>query len=191
MIAIVLPIACLTAAAAVATYRTVFEAIETAQMRAADDFAVRTRVWYRGALRSLVVGAATIRAVSPSPDACGRIAEKALAAVSSYEAFQLRVSGRPDCIGGIDASIPPGELAAVASRLAGRAPIKLWVGTEFTIARFDHMTIARRSYLAIYSEFDEGDALLLTKPDPLDDTFDLGSSDKGMMAALLRRGGDV
>ncbi len=191
MIAIVLPIACLTAAAAVATYRTVFEAIETAQMRAADDFAVRTRVWYRGALRSLVIGAATIRAVSPPPDVCGRIAEKALASVSSYEAFQLRVSGRPDCIGGIDASIPPGELAAVASRLAGRAPIKLWVGTEFTNARYDQVTIARRSYLAIYSEFDEGDALLLTKPDPLDDTFDLGSSDKGMMAALLRRGGDV
>lgn len=191
MVAIVLPIACLTAAAAVATYRTVFEAIETAQTRAADDFAVRARVWYRGALRSLVASAATIRAVSPSPDTCGRIAEKALSAVSSYEALLLRVSGKPDCIGGLDASIPPGELAAVAGRLATRAPIKLWGGTEFTRARYDQVTIAGRSYLAIYSEFDEGDALLLTKPDPLDDTFDLGSGDSGMMGALLRRGGDV
>lgn len=191
MVAIVLPIACLTAAAAVATYRTVVDAIETSQVRAADDFAVRTRVWYRGALRSLVTSAATIRAMSPSPDACGRIAEKTISAVSGYEALLLRVSGRPDCVGGLDGSIPRGELAAVADQLARLDPIKLWGGTEFTKARYGQVAIAGRSYLAIYSRFDEGDALLLTKPDPLDDVFDLGSSDKGMMAALLRRGGEV
>ncbi|KRE21964.1 hypothetical protein ASE66_26280 [Bosea sp. Root483D1] len=191
MVAIVLPIACLTAAAAVATYRTVFEAIETSQARAADDFAVRARVWYRGALRSLVTSSTAIRAAAPPADSCERIAEKAIAAVSGYESLLLRVSGQPDCIGGLDGSIPRGELTAVANQLATRFPIKLWGGTEFTKARYDQVTIAGRSYLAIYSEFDGGDALLLTKPDPLDDTFDLGSSDKGMMAALLRRGGGV
>ena len=131
MVAIVLPIACLTAAAAVATYRTVFEAIHTSQMRAADDFAVRARVWYRGALRSLVTSATAIRAMSPPGDACERIAGKALAAVSDYEALLLRVPGRPDCLGGLDGSVPRGEIAAVADQLAMRAPIKLWVGTEF------------------------------------------------------------
>lgn len=191
MVAIVLPIACLTAAAAVATYRTVFEAIETAQARAADDFAVRARVWYRGALRSLVTSASAIRAVSPASDTCDRTAEKAVAAVSGYQALLLRVSGRPDCVGGLDGRIPANELAAVADKLAARPPIKLWGGTEFTKARYDQITLAGRSYLAIYSEFDEGDALLLTKPDPLDDVFELGSNDKGMMAALLRTGGEV
>jgi two-component sensor histidine kinase len=191
MVAIVLPIACLTAAAAVATYRTVFEAIQTAQTRAADDFAVRARVWYRGALRSLVTSASAIRAVSPASDTCDRIAEKAVAAVSGYQALLLRVSGRPDCVGGLDGRIPANELAAVADKLAARPPIKLWGGTEFTKARYDQITLAGRSYLAIYSEFDEGDALLLTKPDPLDDVFELGSNDKGMMAALLRTGGEV
>lgn len=191
MVAIVLPIACLTAAAAVATYRTVFEAIHTSQMRAADDFAVRARVWYRGALRSLVTSATAIRAMSPPGDACERIAGKALAAVSDYEALLLRVPGRPDCLGGLDGSVPRGEIAAVADQLAMRAPIKLWVGTEFTKARYDQVTVAGRSYLAIYSQFDEGDALLLTRPDPLDDVFDLGSNDKDMMAALVRKGGEV
>jgi len=191
MVAIVLPIACLTAAAAVATYRTVFEAIQTSQARAADDFAVRARVWYRGALRSLVASATAIRAVAPPADSCERIAEKAIAAVSGYEALLLRVSGQPDCVGGIGNNIAPGALAATADQLATRTPIKLWGGTEFTKARYGQVTIAGRSYLAVYSEFDEGDALLLTKPDPLDDVFELGSSDKGMMAALLRRGGEV
>ena len=191
MVAIVLPIACLTAAAAVATYRTVFEAIETSQMRAADDFAVRARVWYRGALRSLIASATTIRAVSPDSDTCNRIAEKAIAAVSGYEALLLRVPGRPDCIGAQESGIPPSELKAAANQLAAQMPVKFWGGTEFTKARYDQVTIAGRSYLAVYSELDEGNALLLTLPEPLDRTFDLGSSDKGMMAALLRRGGDV
>jgi two-component sensor histidine kinase len=191
MVAIVLPIACLTAAAAVATYRTVFGAIEASQMRAADDFAVRARVWYRGALRSLVTSAAAIRAVSPASDSCDRIAEKAIAAVSGYEALLLRVSGRPDCVGGLDGSIPRSELTAVADQLARRPTVTLWGGTEFTKARYDQVRIAGRSYLAVYSEFDEGNALLLSKPDPLDDVFDLGSNDAGMMAALLRRGGEV
>lgn len=191
MVAIVLPIACLTAAAAVATYRTVFEAIETSQMRAADDFAVRARVWYRGALRSLVTSAAAIRAVSPALDSCDRVAEKAIAAVSGYEALLLRVSGRPDCIGSLGGNIPRNELAAVADQLATRPVVRLWGGTEFTKARYDQVRIAGRSYLAIYSEFDEGNALLLSKPDPLDDVFDLGGNDTGIMAALLRRGGEV
>jgi two-component sensor histidine kinase len=191
MVAIVLPIACLTAAAAVATYRTVFEAIQTAQTRAADDFAVRTRVWYRGALRSLVASATAIRAMPPPSDTCDRIAERAIAAVSGYEALLLRVSGRPDCLGGLDGSIAHSELTAIASQLASRPPIKLWGGIEFAKARYAQVTIAGRSHLAIYTRFDEGDALLLTKPDPLDDVFDLGSSDAGMMAALVRRGGEV
>jgi two-component sensor histidine kinase len=191
MVAIVLPIACLTAAAAVATYRTVFEAIQISQARAADDFAVRARVWYRGALRSLVTSAAAIRAISPASDSCDLIAEKTIAAASGYEALLLRVSGRPDCFGRLGGGIPRSELTAVAGQLATRPPIRLWGGTEFTKARYDQVTIAGRSYLAIYSEFDEGDALLLSKPDPLDDVFDLGSNDTAMMAALIRRGGEV
>ncbi|WID94566.1 hypothetical protein QO058_17175 [Bosea vestrisii] len=188
MVAIVLPIACLTAAAAVATYRTVFEAIQTAQTRAADDFAVRTRVWYRGALRSLVASATAIRALPPPSDICDRIAEKTIAAVSGYEALLLRASGRPDCLGGLGSSIAHGEIIAIANQLATHPPIKLWGGTEFAKARYDQVAIAGRSYLAIYTQFDEGDALLLTKPDPLDDVFDLGGGDTGMMAALVRRG---
>lgn len=191
MVAIVLPIACLTAAAAVATYRTVFEAIQTSHTRAADDFAVRTRVWYRGALRSLVVSATAICAMPPASDACDRVAERAIAAVSGYEALLLRVSGRPDCLSGLGSSIAHSELTAIANQLAIRPPIKLWGSTEFAKGRYDQVSITGRSYLAIYAEFDEGDALLLTKPDPLDDVFDLGSGDAGMMAALVRRGGEV
>ena len=191
MVAIVLPIACLTAAAAVATYQTVVDAIETAQARAADDFAIRARVWYRGALRSLMTGTGAVRALEPAPEACARAADTMIATVSGYEALLLRMGGRPACVGSLEGRIPAAELTAVADRIGAGPPIRLWGGSEFARARYDQVTIAGRSYLAIHGAFDGGDALLLTKPAPLDDVFDLGSNDKGLMAALLRRGGEV
>lgn len=191
MVAIVLPIACLTAAAAFATYRTVFGAIHAAQMRTADDFAVRTRVWYRGALRSLVATSSAIRAASARTETCNDLARQAIASVTGYEALLLRGPGEADCIGRLDDRITLGELAAVADRLGSGAPIRHWGGTEFAEARYDQVTVAGRAYLAIYGKTDRGDALLLARSDPLDNVFDLGSAEPGLMAALIRRGGEV
>ena len=51
LVTIAIPIACASAFAAYATYRAAIVAIEAVQSRAVDDFAVRTRVWYRGMSR--------------------------------------------------------------------------------------------------------------------------------------------
>lgn len=59
LVAIAIPIACASAFAAYATYRAAIVAIEAAQARAVDDFAVRTRVWYRGMSRALLAFGAT------------------------------------------------------------------------------------------------------------------------------------
>jgi two-component sensor histidine kinase len=191
MVAIVLPIACLTAAAAVSTYRTVFEAIQASQQRAADDFAVRSRVWYRGALRSLVASSVGIRAAPAAAEDCARVADEMVRTVMGYEALLLRLNGRPDCIGVSDASVPRQELAAAADQLKARPAVRQWAGSEFGDARYDHVTLAGRSYLAVYSKLADGDALLLTRPTLLDNVFDLGASDAGVTAALVKRGGEV
>lgn len=191
MVAIVLPIACLTAAAAIATYRTVSAAIQTAQMRTADDFAVRTRVWYRGVLRSLVATVAAIKATPDSAAACSRIAGDAMAAVSDYEALLLRVSGQPDCAGAADDALVRGELADIARRLAAQPVVRSWVGTEFGEVRYDRVFAGGRSFLAVYAKLGDDEALLLAKPDLLDRVFDLGASDHGLVAALMKRGGEV
>lgn len=191
MVAIVLPIACLTAAASVATYRTVSGAIQTAQMRTADDFAVRTRVWYRGALRSLVATASTIAASPGAMTACSRIAGETVAAVVGYEALLLRIAGQPDCSGALDDAIPVGELARLAAELAARPAVRLWAGTEFAEARYDRVVVGGRRYLAIYSKLPGGDALLLAQLDLLDQVFDLGAGGPGLVVGLVRRGGEV
>jgi two-component system, sensor histidine kinase PdtaS len=191
MVAIVLPIAFLSAAAAVATYNTVLGSIQTAQMRAADDFAVRTRVWYRGALRSLVAGATAIQASAAHGKACDRAAESVITTVQGYHALLLRRAGQPDCFGGSELDTPREEVAAAASRLAQREPVRQWAGTEFTEARYDQVTIAGRRYLAVSARVGTGDSLLLTSPGLLDNVFDLGGGEAGMSAALVRRGGEV
>lgn len=191
MVSIVLPIACLTAAAAVATYRTVSAAIQTAQMRSADDFAVRTRVWYRGALRTLVATVATIRATPDAPAACSHMADEMVAAVTGYQALFLRVPGRPDCIGAFDDTVTPAEFAAITGRLAALPPVKLWSGFEFAEARYDRVVAGGRNHLAVYTRMGDGEALLLAKPELLDQVFDLGTGESGLTAALVRRGGEV
>lgn len=191
MVAIVLPIACLTAAAAVATYRTVSGAIQTAQTRTADDFAVRTRVWYRGALRSLVATASTIAASPDAMTACSRIAGETVAAVAGYEALFLRIAGQPDCAGALDDAIPARELARLAAELAARPAVRLWSGVEFAEARYDRVVVGGRRYLAIYSKLPGGDALLLAQLGLLDQVFDLGAGGPGLVVGLVRRGGEV
>lgn len=191
MVAIVLPIACLTAAAAVASYRTVFGAIESAQMRTADDFAVRTRVWYRGALRSLVATAATIAASPAALAACSRIAGETVAAIAGYEALFLRIAGQPDCSGAVDAAIPVRELARIAGELAARPAVRLWAGSEFAEARYDRVVVGGRTYLAVFSGLPGGYGLLLARLDLLDQVFDLGIGSPGLVAGLVRRGGEV
>jgi hypothetical protein len=68
LIAIALPIGCVTALAAATAYRTITGAIEASQIQAADDFAVRTRIWYRGALRALLSFGATVADAGLSPE---------------------------------------------------------------------------------------------------------------------------
>lgn len=191
MVAIVLPIGFLTAAAAVATYRTVSAAIQTAQLRTADDFAVRTRVWYRGVLRSLVATVAAIKATSAPAAACSRIADDTVAAVVDYEALFLRVAGQPDCIGVAGDAIARAELADIARRVAAQPVVRPWAGTEFGEARYDRVFAGGRSFLAVYARLGDDEALLLAKPELLDRVFDLGASDHGLVAALMKRGGEV
>lgn len=191
MVAIVLPIGFLTAAAAVATYRTVSAAIQTSQLRTADDFAVRTRVWYRGVLRSLVATVAAIKATSAPAAACSRIADDTVAAVVDYEALFLRVAGQPDCIGVAGDAIARAELADIARRVAAQPVVRPWAGTEFGEARYDRVFAGGRSFLAVYARLGDDETLLLAKPELLDRVFDLGASDHGLVAALMKRGGEV
>ena len=206
LVVIALPIACLTALAALTTYRTVIAAIEVSQARAADDFAVRTRVWYRGALRSLLASGAVIARMSGGDADCAATGEALLAQVRGYRAFHVLTDSGRSCAASLDAGLTAAGMAEVSARLRALPPVKVWGGAELAQVRYDYVTVAERRYLAIYARNPEAgkvsageilagkslqEALLLVDPDLLDQVFDLGEAGEGMNVALISSGGAV
>ncbi|PZN96390.1 MAG: hypothetical protein DCF30_17720 [Hyphomicrobiales bacterium] len=192
-----MPIACLTALAALTTYRTVIAAIEVSQARAADNFAVRTRVWYRGALRSLLASGAVMARTGGGGTDCAVTGSALLDQVQGYRAFQLLTAEGQACAASLDPGLTTADMAAISARMKGLPPVKVWGGgAELAQVRYDYVTLAERNYLAIYARNADAtkilqEALLLVDPSLLDQVFDLGEAGEGMNVALLSSGGTV
>jgi signal transduction histidine kinase len=193
LIAIALPIACLTAIAAITTYRTVIASIQTFQVRTADDFAVRTRVWYRGALRSLLTAGVGIHAEG---GACNDAARETLERVNGYRAIHLVMQNGSVCSASLDPGLTRDALAATVASLSAKPAVRIWGGSEVAPARYDDLTLADRRYLAVFIHSDDPahpirEALLLADPDLLNNVFDLGESEENLSVALIHRGSGV
>jgi signal transduction histidine kinase len=196
LVGIAFPIACLTALTAVTTYRTVTATIDTSQLRTADDYAVRTRVWYRGALRALLTGGSTLAQVSHTAGDCGSQATALLNQVPGYRAVHVVPKSGNACVASLDAGLGATELAAIAETLKARPAVRVWGGAEPVRARYDHVVAGGKSYLAVQARSEDRDrpmreGLLLIEPDLLDQAFDLGEDDKGLMVALVSRVGGI
>ncbi len=196
LVAIVLPIALLTAIAAITTYRTVIASIQEFQVRTADDFAVRTRVWYRGVLRSLLSAGATLANPRIAPEDCGLIGREMLELARGYSAVYLVPERMPPCSASLQPGVSTAQLAEAAARLKARPPITVWGGSELASVRYDQIMLAGHRYLGVYAE-GTGDrsplreGLLLVDPTLLHQVFDLGGADDRLAVALVSRGSDV
>ncbi len=193
LVAIAIPVACVTALAAFATYRAAVVAIEVSQARAIDDFSVRTRVWYRSALRALLAFGTV--AIDPRLDAatCAETGRAAMERVVGFRAFLLRSADGRLCAGSIANGPPEDELAGIVTQLAARPPTPTWNGADLGRIRYDQVTLGGRRHLAILvtSPAAAGtalqQALLLADPDLLENVFDLGGEGQGMNVALIGR----
>lgn len=193
LVAIALPIACLTAITAVTTYRSVVTAIERAQERTAEDFAIRIRVWYRGAVRALDSWSAMV--ASSSRDRigdCGGVNAQMLQQVPGYLAFLIRTPDGGVCQSSIEPALQPTDLARIFDELAARPASVVSSTTRSGQARYDYVTVGNRSYVAVQTRGGASTgALLLADPGLLDQVFDLGESSEGMNAALISQDGAV
>lgn len=196
LVAIALPIACLTAITAVTTYRSVTSAIETSQMRTADDYAVRTRVWYRGALRSLLAGGTTLAQSGLSLGNCSEVSASMLAQVPGYRAVHVVSNEGRTCAASLDPSVSAADLAKAAADLRARPAVQIRAGTELARARYDQIVLSGKPYLAVYASSQAAErplqeGLLLIDPELLDQVFDLGESDNGLVVAVVSRAGGI
>ncbi|MGO4405587.1 histidine kinase dimerization/phosphoacceptor domain -containing protein [Bosea sp. RAF48] len=197
LIAIAVPVGCATAFAAYATYQAATATIEAAQVRAVEDFAVRTRVWFRGASRALLAFGTVANDPRVAPEACEEAGLEAMRRASGFRAFFLRSANGRICAGSLDAHLSKETLDNVARQLAGLPSVANWNGADLGRIRYDQVTLEGQRYLAIVMADAQAangqlqQALLLTTPELLENAFDLGDGRSDMDIALIGRGSSV
>ncbi len=191
LVAIAFPIACLTAIASFTTFRTVSSAIALSQARAADDFAVRTRVWYRGALRSLLAAGVALRDGEGLASDCEPMARDVLERIRGYEALRVTAPGE-SCAASRVEGVTEADLAKAAEDIAKAPPIAAWGGSETADARYGQAVIAGRPYLVVSARDARGaGGFIAIDPALLDQVYDLGTAGEGMNVALVTRAGNI
>lgn len=191
LVAIAFPIACLTAIAAFTTYRTVNSAIALSQARAADDFAVRTRVWYRGALRSLLAAGAAVRDGEGLASDCAPMARDVLERIRGFEALRVTAPGA-SCAASRVEGITEADLARAAAEIEKAPPVAAWGGSEAADVRYGQALIAGRPYLVVSARDARGaGGFIAIDPALLDQVYDLGTAGEGMNVALVSRAGNI
>ncbi len=195
LVAIAFPIACLTAIAALTTYRTVVAAIELSQERTADDFAVRARIWHRGALRTLLASASLIESTGLNGQTCQAAAGDMLARLAGYRALRLVFADGRVCSTSLDTTISDADMGAMATRMRALPRSISRALPGLPAARYDYVEIGGRHQLAVHiAGTADGmlqDGVLLVDPDLLDQVFEPGNSSGGMRVALISRGNAV
>ncbi len=197
LVAIAVPIACASAFAAYATYRAAIVAIEAAQARAADDFAVRTRVWYRGMSRALLAFGTTAAEFGLDTPGCRDAGIKAMERAAGFRAFFLRQGDGRHCSGTLDPALTAETLNGLAAQLAQRSAVGMWNGADLGRMRYDQVTAGGRRYLAILASDLAGpdgglqQALLLVAPELLENVFALGEEGQVQNVALIGRDAGV
>lgn len=195
MALIVIPIAALSVILATTTYRSVIASVEAAQIETASNYAVRTRIWFRGVLRTLAGTASSLDSIGATDEVCGRIANRLVADVEGFEAVRFRFNDGVLC----HAAGAGGPDAAAMDRLLdgqrGLAPDRVWAGQRLADARYDATVIGERRFLMVYARDEKSDkrweAVLLISPELLRQAFQIGTLERGHMIALVKRGGDV
>jgi signal transduction histidine kinase len=194
LVGIAMPIATLTALTAITTYQTVMGAIDTAQMRTVDDYALRTELWYQGALKSLLASGSVLARTGEAD--CNAVGSALLAQVRYYRAFHIVTRDGVSCTSSLDDAITTADLVSAEASLRSLPPGDTATGDPLVRARYDQVQIGGRTYLAVYARGTDSEgrieeALLLSDPASLDQVFDLGASDNGLKVALVSRSAGV
>lgn len=189
LVVIAFPIACLTALASLTTYKTVIAAIELAQARTADDFAVRTRVWHRGALRVLLASGQLIGTSAPNAQSCQDGAQAMLARIPGYRAVRFVLADGRVCFAAAEQNVTEAEMATLSLRLAGLPRSQTRSAVGLPAARFDQVKLGDVDHLVTHVVIENDpmlrEALLLADPDLLDQVFELGGASDGVNVALV------
>jgi two-component sensor histidine kinase len=185
---IIVPVALITIVLASAAHQSFSSGIDRQWRQTTEEYAVRTRVWLRGATRTLVTSAAVAASAADDAGRCDALLQDVVGANSGYEAIRVDFGDRGSCAGAGDP-----QSANFAGEVAGR--LRSQPGVELT----PHASLAAgvfagpgRSVLAIQTEApktasQKWTATALIDPAALARVFEF-NPEKGDIVALMEKG---
>jgi two-component sensor histidine kinase len=193
---IVIPLALLSTVLATANYQTVVKDIELSQVQTLSNFAVRSRIWFRGSLRTLLAIVLNVQAAPDHPVGCEAILSATLAGLPGFRAISILRPGVPDCHASVVQSASASRLSALA-KAQGELPfVQQWTGPSLASTRYDSVRIDGVLHLLIFAASNgkqnrQWQAILLMDPVLLDQAFEIGSLEGTTAIALMSRGRNV
>lgn len=197
MVIVIVPIAVITAATAVATYRSVLSSIEASQLQTVGNFAVRTRVWYRESLRALLAATASVAAVDASAEQCLAIARRIVSDNLGVSAIAIQAGDRPGCSASQEDIVSAEDIRRAIETYRARTRTATWIGAELADTSYDVILLGARRFMVIYARRASGpqtqvmESLLLVSADIIDRAFDLGTVDPGVTVGIVRDSSEV
>jgi two-component system, sensor histidine kinase PdtaS len=190
---IVIPLAMLSIVLASANYQTVVKAIELSQVQTLSNFAVRSRIWFRGSLRTLVATVLGVQAGPENPVLCETILRETLAGLPGFQAISIMRPGNPDCHASVIADVTAGALSDLATLQRAMPYVQQWAGPSLAKTRYDAVYVGSVLHLLIFAKSidQQGrhwEAIVLMDSTLLDQAFEIGSVDGTTAVALMNRG---
>lgn len=192
---LILPILLATVLFSTNAYQQNLAAIEGVRLQIANDFAVRTRVWFRGSARALLATYASARVTDGDDARCSAVVHAAVAANRGYKAMLVALNDGRRCVASLDPGITPEVLNTVAAAQATRPALSAFSGATFAPSRYDAVELKGQRVLIVNLTMPDGaepagSALLIADIDILDSTFDIGPLE-GVMVGLVTREGRI
>lgn len=196
MALIVLPIAVFSIVLASANYHSVMRGIEAAQVRMTSDYASRSRLWFRGVVRSLVTAEIAAGVAQANGQDCNAPLKSMLSRISGFQAIHVRLSDGKSCIASARPDITEAGLIAVLDDQRSKPALRSWVGTNPADSRFDSVMVGNALHISVYVKSrtvggQSSDTILLVDPVLIDQAFQLGSTVRIGIAALMHRGSQI
>jgi two-component system, sensor histidine kinase PdtaS len=196
MVFIIIPVAATSVILASTTYQSVIASIETGQLQTASSFAVRTRIWYRGALRTLIASVSGVMANTGAGQACEATFTRILGDNHDLKGLAINFGDGRQCAVGQPGGPTEAELLEAVSAQRTKPIVQPWGGTTQAQFRYDAITIGKALYLLTYARQKdavggEWEAVLLLDPALLDQSFDVGQANGTTGVALMSAGGQV
>jgi two-component system, sensor histidine kinase PdtaS len=193
---IIIPLGALSLVLAWANYQTVVRSIELSQIQTVSNFAVRSRIWFRGSLRTLLTTVLSTQATRDGTVPCETILRETLAGLQGFQAIHIMYPGAADCHASINPDVTAVELNDLAASQKTLPYIQQWIGPSLGLVRYDAVRIKGTLHLLVFAKNPDPlgrqwEAILLTDPALLDQAFEAGSVEGTTDVALMTRGNKI